>query len=387
MYRMFLIGAGFSKYAGLPLGNELWSLVLAQLRGEGLYDRIENDVECYIDYKKRVYGQKVSVENLEIEDFISYLDIEHFLGLKGSDTLSSIGNRTQIILKNSIAKVIHNSQQSMTPDVQSFYDNFCSSLHETDILISFNYDTIIEDSLKRLNKPFRLFPQKMKSVYRHSGEVADIKEVVLLKMHGSINWFDQTHHYELYKVKKEAGSKAPSRTGTIFSNPDFFHTQSLLEGPYFDNSPLNNIHILSDLNKYFTNKDALFDTPLIVSPSYFKFAYLNPIKDFWKSFNHAGTESKSLNIIGFSFPPHDSYIMQALANMVINFQNYNLHEELGNSIEPLRVIDFQTNEQAKTEFQEKLRFIDWDRAIYFTNGFNESSLSAIFNSNEDSTNN
>ena len=130
MYRIFIIGAGFSKSAGLPLGNELWKLVLNESYLEkNFYDLLESDIYSYLEYQKQVHGQKINLEDIEIEDFISYLDVEHFLRLKGGDTFSEEGNRGQIILKVLIAKIIFKIQKNIPSKVLSLYDKFCSSLH------------------------------------------------------------------------------------------------------------------------------------------------------------------------------------------------------------------------------------------------------------------
>ena len=317
-----------------------------------------------------------------MEDFISYLDVEHFLELRGSDTFSSEGNKSQIILKNLIAKVIFKLQKNMSSEALKLYDKFCSSLHETDIIISFNYDTLIEDSLYRINKPFRLFPYRFKSV-SDSGGI----EVVLLKMHGSINWFDKTCYNEMYEAGKRGGGKNPyNAPGNIFSNPARFHIKKLLKGPFFKGSPLNDIYVLNNLEEYF-NAGGFFllsNSPLIISPSFVKTAYLNPIKSFWEGFNNMGALNRSLNIIGFSFPTHDKYLLQPLVNTAVNFQSYNkfnqLHIAKKYKKQKMRVIDLQKNEKSKADFQKKLQFIDWEDSIFLSDGFGKKAIHEIFSS-------
>ena len=323
------------------------------------------------------------LRDIPIEDFISYLDVEHFLKLKGSDTFSEEGNRGQIILKILIAKTIFKIQKNIPSKILSLYDKFCSSLHETDKVISFNYDTLIENSLERVGKPFRLFPQRLKSVNNHYGVVdTDIKEVVLLKMHGSINWFDKTRYNKICEMRKREGIPNPYNIrGNIFSNFNLLDMKKLLKGNFFKDSPLNNIYISNNLNEYFDTQTLLLNPPLIISPSFSKMVYLNPIKSFWDSFNEAGIFNRSLNIIGFSFPSHDKYLMQALVNIVINFQKYNQFNDLDiGKKHMLRVIDFQKDKQTKRKFQRKLKFIDWRSSIFLNNGFDKNAVNEIFNS-------
>ena len=65
MYRIFIIGAGFSKPAGLPLGNELWKLVLNESYLEkNFYDLLESDIYSYLEYQKKVHGKKLILKIL-----------------------------------------------------------------------------------------------------------------------------------------------------------------------------------------------------------------------------------------------------------------------------------------------------------------------------------
>jgi hypothetical protein len=51
-FRIFIIGAGFSAHAGLPLGNKLFELVrdsVLERYGEG--NRLEEDLRWYLQYR------------------------------------------------------------------------------------------------------------------------------------------------------------------------------------------------------------------------------------------------------------------------------------------------------------------------------------------------
>ena len=367
MYRLFIIGAGFSKPAGLPLGNELWELVLKEAYETGFYNLLEDDIERYIFYKKMVYKEKNDIEKINIEDFISYLDIEHFLKLERDFSVE--GNRSQNILRILIAKVIFEAQQNISSKNLKLYDDFCSSLHETDKIISFNYDTLIEESLRRVGKEFRLFLTEEKTV--------------LLKMHGSINWFDKTSYDDICDCRKKYRTPNPDHVrGNVFSDPDLFGIEKLLQGPSYEEDSLNKVYTLKNLDIYFDKHMNFLQPPLIISPSFSKIVYLNPIKSFWNSFNQEGAFNSSLNIIGFSFPTHDQYLMQPISKTIMNFQRnsqYNsmdvarIHEK-----HKLRVIDFQQGEQAEKQFKEKFSFINWDDTDFIRNGFNKNAVDRIF---------
>jgi len=164
MNDVFVIGAGFSKHAGLPLTPELFKLVVRESKALEVYGILEHDVLQYLQYYNSTHTPSVNADGINIEDFMSYLDIEHFLSLKGSDTWSEEGNKSQIIVRCLIAKIIFDRMSSISPDQQKLYDMFVSHLYPGDVVITFNYDTLIEDALKRNGKLYRHFLHRYVSV-------------------------------------------------------------------------------------------------------------------------------------------------------------------------------------------------------------------------------
>jgi hypothetical protein len=238
MYDVFVVGAGFSRPAGIPLTSELFRLVVCESKAIGAYDILEPDVRRYIEYYDSTHTTPIALDDINIEGFMSYLDIEHYLSLKGSDTWSEEGNRSQILVRHLIAKIIFDRLSSVPPDQQKLYDLFAIHLDPGDIVITFNYDTLIEDALKRNGKPYRLFLDRLISVDGSSGKVdTEAKEVILLKMHGSIDWFDRTYFDNNLRFNQETPCwQLPYHK--IFSNQSDFLPEKIVNGPYFSDSPL-----------------------------------------------------------------------------------------------------------------------------------------------------
>jgi len=106
-FRIIILGAGFSKPGGLPLAPALWREVLARIdRDAGKENCVRRDLEVFRKYKEAVDGSAPSPESVDFEEFISFLDVEHYLGLRGSDTWSSEGNETQVVVKRYIGQII-----------------------------------------------------------------------------------------------------------------------------------------------------------------------------------------------------------------------------------------------------------------------------------------
>jgi hypothetical protein len=79
--RIFVLGAGFSAPAGLPLSRDLLQLVLEELDGIGHSGHLRSSLEDYVAYKVATEG--MAPDPIDLEDFAASLDYEHFLGQPG----------------------------------------------------------------------------------------------------------------------------------------------------------------------------------------------------------------------------------------------------------------------------------------------------------------
>jgi len=78
--RLFILGAGFSRYAGLPLGRELFARVVAKPHSTMLYDNVlRRDIDRFRLFKERTEGVELEEEDVDAEELMSFLDVEHFL--------------------------------------------------------------------------------------------------------------------------------------------------------------------------------------------------------------------------------------------------------------------------------------------------------------------
>ncbi len=187
--RLIFLGAGFSKSAGLPLSVELLDLVLSELHAfEGKETHLHRSLVDYVAYKQATTG--ATPDPIDIEDFAAYLDYQHAFGLLGSDTWSEEGNRDQFLLRWGIGKVLNR----LTPTeagIPDLYLEFARRLRPRDVVVTFNYDLLLEHSLKHVGRPYRRFPHRLSSVGPSGGVVdseRDADEVTIIKAHGSIDW-------------------------------------------------------------------------------------------------------------------------------------------------------------------------------------------------------
>jgi len=318
------------------------------------------------------------LDSINFEEFISFLDIEHFLWLKGSDTLTDEGNAGQMIIKNLIALVLHLKQKEIPSSTFDLYREFAKHLEPGDHIITFNYDTILETVLNELSIPYRLYPTRLTEVSKVTG-VGTVKlpeeEVILLKMHGSIDWFDKREFNSTLEYYDSIGFHETPRH-PVFDNPTISKPIPLVDSTYFD-SPLTDIFRTSNLDAYFNRAPFALNAPLIVSPSLSKMLYINPLREFWHGDAKSGSGFNRMAIIGFSLAQHDDYIRQPIYHLVRNFQ-FSDTNIFGNPRSKVVLVDYRKDSEAITEYRNNYRFVDFNKAIEHYSGFNSEAVNLIF---------
>ena len=204
------------------------------------------------------------------------------------------------------------------------------------------------------------------------------EDVVLLKMHGSIDWFDRTEFERAIEYLKLQGLPGHPRH-PVFKNPSRCDPIPIAERPYFTGSPLLQIFRARNLGNYFNDASFLLDSPLLISPSINKLVFLNPLRDFWYGFSRIGYAETRMSIIGFSLPPHDEYLRIPLYHLVTNYQYQDIGQHPSyEKKSKLIMVDYKDSEKSKGAYCERYKFVDWGKAVQYFDGFNEDSIDLIF---------
>ena len=262
---IYILGAGFSKPAGLPVADELWKEVVRRaLPMSQRASKFRASLENYIEYQRRCFGKSLTFETVNFEQFCGYLDIEHHLGLLGSDTWSTQGNEAQVIIKMLIAQIL-TERTPASNKIPKLYIDFAKQLKPYDRILTFNYDILLERALDAAGVPFRLYPHRYETVDRN-GSTIDWRreEVVVLKMHGSVDWFDKTKFNWLREDARLHGHHGFVPHDAIFNSD--LRTTPLVEGPRPDNDPIANIHRLIDVEAYYQRPALFLSTPRLINP-------------------------------------------------------------------------------------------------------------------------
>lgn len=380
-YRILVLGAGFSKPAGLPLGSELWQEVVRRARSlTGRAEQFSDDLQTYIEYRRACDGVSLKQDEVDFEEFLAFLDVEHHLKLRGSDTWSRDGNEAQVVVKTLIGQIL----AERTPEageIPQLYLEFAERLQPNDHVLTFNYDVLLERALEAVGKPFRLFPSRFVDV-KELGATVDSsrEEVVLLKVHGSIDWFDRTDYSERERCwPRNADLSKPPHV--IFADPCEFGVTQLLEGPRFQRDPLREMYRVREIRRLYQRGILFHCTPWLLNPSAAKMLYAGTVREFWYGMGGAGLWNGGLAIIGFSLPAHDDYIRQVLYRIVTNYQEASRYEELsGRREKPLVLIDAPSTKDDEKALRRRYSFVDWNKAVASMKGFTQESLELIFGS-------
>lgn len=378
-YRIFVIGAGFSVPAGLPTAAKLYGLVKSRIESiHGIHTKFHRSLDEFIAYKKATCHMSLTYDDVNLEEFMSFLDIEHYLWLEGSNTFSSQGNGAQLLIKKFIGQVIH----ELTPvgkDLPKEYIEFAQNLQTTDVVITLNYDVILERALEFVGKPYRLFSHRYKSMHGHVNTVDNSRdEVVILKLHGSLDWFTKENYlYSVDAFKKQNSDYLP--LDPIFNNNDKYGPVPLVDGPRIEDDPLKFVHRLTKVDVFYSNKNPP-GVPMILSPSHIKIVYASPFIDFWHGLGRRGESNLGINIIGFSLPEHDDYLRVCLYKIVNNYQcfEWGLTRE-GVKKHNVKIVDYRQDAESIKQLKNTYKFVDDQKVSYYLKGFSSEAVKFIFN--------
>ena len=169
--RVFILGAGFSAGADIPLTEELLATAMKKFAIEcpGIYSRVENYAKESLGTDEDLDLKKLSFS--ELCTFLEYIELREY---GGGERWCENGSREKLALRFYLAKTIV-ERTPLAKSMPQIYLDFASQLHEQDIVISLNWDGLLEVALEAVGKTY---------TYNFS----DDKAIKLCKLHGSVNW-------------------------------------------------------------------------------------------------------------------------------------------------------------------------------------------------------
>lgn len=274
--RVFILGAGASKHAGFPLTKELVDFIKEKTRPFGLLaSNVEKERNLLFEFESKI--EKIYFENIELLLTLIDLSINEgktilFLNKFSLDDLDRFSRAMRRLIAESFLE--HHLDIQRSNDSFNYMLKFSKLLKDKDVIITFNWDCLLESALWRTNKWTFLDGwgiNKEKSQFQHYPKNKPVKsKIKIFKLHGSFNWVsdDREIHFK-------------------------------------------NLNAFLDFYAY-GEKDAYFlDEINLIEPSYVKFFRKETLSIWAKAFR-ALSLAEEIYVIGYSMPIADSYAQMVL---------------------------------------------------------------------------
>ena len=277
--RVFFLGAGFSAGAGVPLTNVLLPKAAALFRDQasGLFERIgwwASDADVDLN------GRPNAVDLARLCTQLDFMELrEH----GGGERWSVEGSQERLALKYFLAKAVATSTPHAAK-LPAYYVEFAKSLIWSDVIVSFNWDTLVESLLDYAGVP-----------YTFTGEWG---KVLILKLHGSVNWRQDQ--------RRAMAGDAPKLNYRPIG--------------YYNEQPESDIHWSDKLltpEAWWESRSLVDEVrPMIVLPGYGKAVDVRLLSAIWYRPEFLNMRQGGISIIGLSVA-EDDYIVEGLLRYLL----------------------------------------------------------------------
>ena len=366
-YRLFVLGAGFSAPADLPLGNDLLERVREDVRGSFQRFSWDGALEQEIGEWSSLYPG----ESIDLERVLAYSHRKHYLRLLGSDEYFEYGSRSIVAVWREIQQILIQATPNDTPKL---YRDFAQRLCPRDVVLTFNYDTLLEQALDDIGKPYTLTPEWWLETDPGGFEP---KFVDLLKLHGSIDWYDRYYLDAAVRRHTEQGYNLLNRD-PIFGPVPTVPSEPLSRGRTeegFGNHILPRVFRVADHATYFPIEGEVVSqiVPFFLPPAYDKLLGYAPILDLWENL-HQTKDYSSIVMIGYSMPPYDSYAYETLGRLFVEYQQGADATYQGHRRVPIQLITLADSGQPALKC---FPFLDPTKTRVWNQGFSTDALNWI----------
>jgi len=273
--RVFILGAGFSAGAGIPLTEELLASAMKKFAIEcpGIYSRLEN-------YAKESLGsidEDLDIAKLSFSELCTFLEFIELREYGGGERWCENGSREKLALRFYLAKTII-EHTPVAISLPQLYLDFAAQLHERDIVISLNWDGLLEVALEAVGKTYTY-------------NFADEKAIKLCKLHGSVNWRLSKPNQWGEPVNTLGWQSLEFTKGMM--TREIYHSPSLLRfGTWLRHSPLGEVD------------------PFLVLPGYGKAFDVRANAVLWYKPERAFETTHDVYIVGLGLA-HDDFFVRS----------------------------------------------------------------------------
>lgn len=226
--RVFIFGAGFSKPAGMPLATEILPLLKARLDLEEMAMWLDA-MRTRLAWLSGCDGRPTSFKlNIEQVFHYAHFDLEvhrlrqHLAPVGRRDGPGTPWNQAESVhawlsyLETELRDVIF--ERDVNSDL-SHINRWARSVTEHDVVITFNYDTLVERAIVEVGKGWN----------HGTGRQSDVG-IPIFKLHGSIDWI-VAHRSESFSkldllFDKENSNQTGGMTGHVEDDCRLWRCQS-----------------------------------------------------------------------------------------------------------------------------------------------------------------
>ena len=351
--RIFILGAGFSKMAGMPLSTEITEEMLKRFEQ---YDQ-DDMLQWFKGVEERIKRLEKSQTKINIEQVF---DIGSFdainwrmrqqlcpVGRYSGDTpyMRSEAIETWLIQMEDDLRDIIFEKQRYSKDNMDSIKNFAQRLQPGNIMVTFNYDTLLESALTELNK---------KWCYGFEREGCKSDDIKMLKMHGSINWIivERENTISFNNAKLLFRKKDKNKENSDFCNSqenrktetEYYYELACLPEESVKNYVETRILQRSDREYTFGLAGLGRHKPLDKLPG---------SAEVWNNATKALKNAKQIFVIGFSLSPFDIMVQQMFTEIMLR------RCKLRNLPEFVKIIDPSANslvDNYKSVFGDAIKF-------------------------------
>ena len=270
------------------------------------------------------------------------------------------------MVRRAIADILHQRTPSNPPNL---YRKFARRLNSSDWVFTFNYDTLLESALEAEGVPYRLFPWRFSDVGALNTIDDSREEVVVLKLHGSVDWCDRSAYESSVEYSKHFSFSYEVKHPVFGKEP-----VPLTDGPRNGDDPLVKVYRIHDI-KPLLGLGFWEWCPLILAPSNMKMVYTPTLREFWSGMQRAGGLNLSIGVVGYSLPLNDEYARQVLYHVFSNYTGYEPDLEFESRKKtPIRILDSAPQGDSGADIRNRYRFADWSKTDLRLDGLTESTV-------------
>jgi hypothetical protein len=289
---VFILGAGASKDAGVPLMNNFLDVARDLLAGGSLGEYQPHFETVFRGINKLRLAHSNSQLDIEnVESVFSAFEMAKILGKFADyspDQIDDLTRSMRLLIVETIQQRFRLPFSNGVIHAPSPYASFADIVrnmrhtlrpNRSIAIITFNYDM-------GLDLAFHLYGLDVRYGLRND---ENQKALPLLKLHGSLNW----------------GQVKDSREVVPWYLSEYFRKYNW--GFVHPNASNVRLNIGTNLRQFEYLNQTMLDEPMIVPPTWSKSGYHTLLSPVWATAARELSEAENIFVIGYSLPPSDSF--------------------------------------------------------------------------------